>query len=475
MGVMVIAGWACCDAWQHWPVWGEEQYTVAAESLRTQVRRMAPHPSVILFMYGSDVNPIPRAEENYLKVFRDERWSSPIVASAANDTSAISGPTGVKMSGPYAWVPPRYWLEGADKRLLGGSFGFLTEGGPGAAVMPFESMLKVAPESELQDPATSKVVNFHTGNPAGLFYDLRFYNPPLEQRYGVARTTRDYFDKAQLAAYEAQRSFFEGYSARKYQATGVIQWMLNSAWPSNYWNLFDFFLNAGGGFYGAKKGCEDLHPTYNWVDGGVSVVSSRYSQANVTLTASLHHPAGEELWNTTTTAAVGPDSATGTLVKLPPMATPALLRLRLWEGGAAGAAVSDQVYWLPVEDDKLDWDNSTFYITYCTRYADHTYLEEIPAPALRATAQLKDKEHVEVSLSATAATLAFFTRLRLVSPGGEDVLPSEWEDNYVTVFPGETRVVTVRVEEVPAGASVVARAWNGEDVVVAVGPSVQLV
>eukprot|EP01045_Picozoa_sp_COSAG04_P011524 COSAG04_NODE_743_length_10649_cov_26.557820_9_plen_30_part_00 len=28
---------------------------------------------------------------------------------------------------------------------------------------------------------------------------------------------------------------FEAYSRNKYNATGLIQWMLNSAWPSNMW------------------------------------------------------------------------------------------------------------------------------------------------------------------------------------------------------------------------------------------------
>ena len=44
--------------------------------------------------------------------------------------------TGVKMSGPYDYVPPDYWL--ADTSKFGGAYGFTTEIGTGAAIPPSE-------------------------------------------------------------------------------------------------------------------------------------------------------------------------------------------------------------------------------------------------------------------------------------------------------------------------------------------------
>ena len=43
--------------------------------------------------------------------------------------SDLSGPTGVKMLGPYAYTPPIYWYEDTER---GGAYGFNTETGPGA-------------------------------------------------------------------------------------------------------------------------------------------------------------------------------------------------------------------------------------------------------------------------------------------------------------------------------------------------------
>jgi hypothetical protein len=37
MGIMMLPGICCCDAWQKWPLWQTEQMNVAGASLRDQV------------------------------------------------------------------------------------------------------------------------------------------------------------------------------------------------------------------------------------------------------------------------------------------------------------------------------------------------------------------------------------------------------------------------------------------------------
>ncbi len=70
-GILVLAGWCCCDQWEQWSRWDAENYKVAAESLRDQARRIERHPSVLVFLYGSDFAPPPRVEKMYLKSFRE--------------------------------------------------------------------------------------------------------------------------------------------------------------------------------------------------------------------------------------------------------------------------------------------------------------------------------------------------------------------------------------------------------------------
>ena len=54
MGILIMPGWCCCDQWENWPAWDKETETIAAASLRDQIRRLERHPSVFSWMYGSD-------------------------------------------------------------------------------------------------------------------------------------------------------------------------------------------------------------------------------------------------------------------------------------------------------------------------------------------------------------------------------------------------------------------------------------
>ena len=102
--------------------------------------------------------------------------------------------------------------------------------------------------------------NFHAGG--GEFKDIHVYNDAMNARYGKSDSLEDYTLKAQAMNYEGIRAMFEAYSHRKYGSTGVIQWMLNNAWPSTIWHLYDFYLRPGGGYSGAKIAMEPVHPMY---------------------------------------------------------------------------------------------------------------------------------------------------------------------------------------------------------------------
>jgi exo-1,4-beta-D-glucosaminidase len=34
---------------------------------------------------------------------------------------------------------------------------------------------------------------------------------------------------------------FEAYSRNRFESTGLIQWMLNNAWPEMVWHLYDWY------------------------------------------------------------------------------------------------------------------------------------------------------------------------------------------------------------------------------------------
>ena len=268
LGIMVLAGWCCCDHWERWRDWDAEDHVVAAESLRDQLQRLARHPSVIDWMYGSDNPPPPDVEQMYLKVLKETEWPNPYHSSAtAKPTPA--GPTGVKMTGPYEYIAPSYWLLDQTR---GGAHGFNTETSPGPAPPPIETLRRMFPEDRLW-PINS-MWDYHAGG--GAFKDLHVFTEALNARYGPSHSAEEYARKAQMMAYEGHRAMFEAFARNKYTATGVIQWMLNNAWPGLIWHLYDWYLRPGGSYFGAKEGNQPLHVQYSYDDRSIVVVSSYY-------------------------------------------------------------------------------------------------------------------------------------------------------------------------------------------------------
>ena len=455
MGIMVLPGWCCCDQWESWPAWDKENRLIAADSMRDQIRRLERHPSVIAFLYGSDFAPPREVEKVYLGIMRDLEWPNPSISSAGARTTTV-GPSGVKMTGPYEYVPPIFWY--VDTRH-GGAFGFNTETSPGPAIPPVESLRRMLPPDHLW-PIDS-VWQYHGG---GMSHTLNVFTEALDQRYGQSKSVEEFALKAQIQAYEAHRAMMEAYGRNKYTSTGIIQWMLNNAWPSMIWHLYDWYLRPGGSYFGVKKACEPLHIQYSYDDRSIVVVNSYYEPlANLRVTAKVYNLDMTEKFSKQVDIGVGPDSSTRvfTLPVLPGLSSTYFITLAL---ESDGQLKSQNLYWLSTREETLDWsrqeldssgqyDISTWTPTKSS--ADYTSLNKLPRVDLDATAQYRkngEKSSMIVTLHNSSSALAFAVHLKVnrsserrVSREGErddEILPVLWQDNYVSLLPGETRQVT---------------------------------
>ena len=476
MGILVMAGWCCCDQWENWPTWDKENESIAAESLRDQIRRLERHPSVFTWLYGSDFAPPPRIESLYLQILQEADWPNPSISSAAARTTT-AGPSGVKMTGPYEYVAPSFWYLDTKH---GGAFGFNTETSPGPAIPPIESLRRMLPQDHLW-PIDS-VWQYHGG---GMSHTLDVFTEALEKRYGQANSVEEYARKAQVQAYEGHRAMMEAYGRNKYTSTGIIQWMLNNAWPSMIWHMYDWYLRPGGSYFGVKKACEPLHVQYSYDDRSVVVVNSYYQPfASLKITAKIYNLDMTEKFSKAAEVSVGPDSSLRvfTLPSLEGLSGTYFVSLTL---ESAGQITSRNFYWLSTREETIDWarqeedptgeyDISTWSPT--KTFADYTVLNTLPRVDLDATAYCKrdgEESSITVTLHNPTATVAFAVHLKVsktssrrVSREGEsenEILPVLWQDNYLALLPGETRQVTARYHAGDAGKatpSVEIEAWN---------------
>jgi len=279
------------------------------------------------------------------------------------------------------------------------------------------------------------------------------FTSPLNARYGVTQSAQDYIEKSQLAAYEGQRAMFEGYSRNKYISTGVIQWMLNNAFSEMIWHLYDSYLVAGGGFYGSKIACEPIHIMYSYNDGSIWVVNSLYEVTSaLQAQATVYNLDGTQMFNQSAPVApMAADSATELFVipSIASLTSTYFLRLTLTDD--TGAQVSNNFYWLSTVADVPDFDNSTWFNTPCTQYADFTLLQKLPEVTVTASLTTQVIDHgvlITTTVSNPNPVIAFFIHLTLINNStGANILPVFWDDNYITLLPHETRVVNATVNQ----------------------------
>jgi len=475
-GILIMAGWCCCSHWEHWrhrddykegPVWDQEDYDIAAKSQADQIRRLRNHPSMLVWLNGSDNPPPADVEQTYVDIIKKYQWPNPFISSATAKKAEFSGASGVKMEGPYEWVPASYWLLDREN---GGAHGFATEISPGPAVPPLESLQRMIPKDHLWP--IDDFWNYHAGG--GAFKTIQVFTNALNGRYGPAQDVSDYAQKSQLMTYEAQRAMFEAYAGNRYESTGVIQWMLNNAWPSLIWHLYDYYLIPAGGYFGTKKACEPIHAQYSYDDKSVVAVNTtNQPQTKLRLKAQLFDIDLVEKFSKTVEVDLAADSNVKafSIPEIKDLSPTYFLKVTLQS--SRGQIVSSNFYWLSTTPDVLDKAKTKWYYTPVSSYADLTQLEKLPPVKLsvHGSAMVRGGEEIaQVTISNPSASLAFFVHLQIKQGSSDrDVLPVIWEDNYLSLLPGEQRTVAATYKTRNLGSRtpfLKVEAWNSPPIVI---------
>jgi exo-1,4-beta-D-glucosaminidase len=109
----------------------------------------------------------------------------------------------------------------------------------------------------------------------------------------------------------------------------------------------------------------------------------------------------------------------------------------------AGSVLAENVYWQSQQRDDLgDPTNDWAFQLKQVSWADMTALNWMPKVPLQVSARHTDdadKHGVTIRLQNPTQHVAFFERAEITTGRDDDeILPIEYSDNYVTVFPGET-------------------------------------
>jgi exo-1,4-beta-D-glucosaminidase len=449
-GILIMAGLSCQWEWKEYLGTKEDQYSaiatagqndIAAASWHDQVVWLRNHPGIFLWLYGSDKLPRPSLEKRYLAVLREFDTTRPAISSAAERSSVLTGPSAVKMRGPYDYVPPVYWY--ADT-AYGGAFGFNTETGPGPQIPVLESLKKMIPADSLWPIGNSWL--YHTARHE--FHNLTHYNRAMTERLGKPVDLRDYLRKAQYLNYEGMRAMFEAFEVNRFKATGIIQWMYNASWPKLWWQLYDYYLMPTGAFYGTRKANEPVHIAYDYGKHSIDVINNTLgTKENLSAGIDILDFDLKHVLQKTIRVQQLNGRQTHEIFHLPDnlnLSKTWFLDLKLYD--EQHHLISTNFYVLSTQKDELEESKTTWFVTPQSQYADLTLLQRLPEvkPDIKQFFTGKrDTTFVTVKLKNPTSHLAFMVHLDLKKKEShKSVTPVFWGDNYITLLPEEERTVT---------------------------------
>jgi exo-1,4-beta-D-glucosaminidase len=489
-GVLIDAGYQCCDAWQLQDsgLTSPHDLDLLGLSALTIGQNLRDHPSVLNFSWSDD-QPTDAQERVSLAGFARADFADPLIASAEYKASPLLGPSGEK-EGPYDWVPPGYWYDrthyaaGDPTRTnVGGAWGFDSEASAGDTVPTLDSIARFLSRREQRELWRNPDYNqYHLNYEPGLpnpdtnggysFGTLHDLDRAIAARYGRWSSLESYVEEAQVQNYETQRAEFEAYIDHSADAeapsTGIVYWQLNKGWPTLLWDLYNNDYDQAGSYFGAQEANQPLHALYAYDTGQVTVDNLGPSTEGGLSVESRVYDLGGHLLDDRTSAPLSlPSQGVRTGVLTP--AVPAIahrptvyfveLLLR-----SRGALADRNVYWLSTQPDIVDWPRTIgLPQATMTQYAALEGLKRL-APATLAVTAHSVAGATTVTITNVGRSVAFFIRTDVRrGPRGPEVLPAFWTSNDTTLWPGESETVEVsyRAAELHSAAPVVTvSAWN---------------
>ena len=445
-GVLALVGWSCQWEWTIYCglpqvihvgcILQPKEIDLAARYFEDQVIRLHNHASVIAWMTGSDCVPTPELEKRYLGSYAKYDYR-PYISSAKSLKSHLTGWSGTKMAGPYEYIGPDYWY--VDTRF-GGAFGFNTETGIGANLPQMESLKKMIPQEQLWP--LSEAWDRHCTTSGDGMNSMAELTRTINGVYGGATDLEDYVRKAHAVDYDATRAMFEAFRVNIPVSTGVVQWMLNSAWPSIYWQLYDFYGVPAAGYYGTRKACEPVQLIYDYKDGLVYLVNEGRMAGDVVASVKVYDSTSNLLSEDSKTFATSYRNTVKAFDLKGYVGMPHFIALELYD--TDGCFMADNFYCVGANANKYDWDNEAWFHSPITEYTDLSFAFAQKEAQVDMTVEEGEGEFV-VTLVNRSDVISYMNILKAKDSDGNLVVPAYWSDNFISLLPGQTKTIACRV------------------------------
>jgi len=339
--------------------------------------------------------------------------------------------------GTYGWLPVERYFQMVRDDV---KWMFNMEQGS-ASLPPIESLRLFLPDidSKKRGPVTQErdgVDIFpldaawaeHGGNQY-----FRPYHTAIYRLFNVPNDVADYCWKGHVLTADQHRAMFEAVQHRMWDITsGFTQWKINSCWPSVQWQIFDWFHRPMVSYYFIKRANRPVHVLWSALDNQVYVVNHKGEEFQGTVHADVYDFNLKKLFSAKQSVNVFHESSSDISLEIKRFKdTPEdiyFLKLQLVD--TDDSLVSDNFYWIPTNESLAG-------------------LEKLQAVPLEYSTVFRtdgDETAGTVMVANSTDQLAFFVRAILQKEtDGLEVLPVFWSDNYISLLPGESQTLEVRV------------------------------
>ncbi|MBL7858546.1 MAG: hypothetical protein JNM57_12725 [Cyclobacteriaceae bacterium] len=441
----------------NWPLEGH----VFINNVTSTIYRIRHHASLLVWTGGNEGH----ARKPLYDAMRDSvagiDGTRPFIPSSSGFAKLPSGwkgswpdnqPSGVYSGGPYTWKDPAVYYDLVAKSP---DWVFKDETGI-PSQPPFTTLPKIIPNLvwDRKSPFPfNDTWGYHDAATGNGRYDL--YYEEMVQRFGKPTTMEDFSDKMQLMNAMGYQSIFEAAQSRLNETGGVMLWKLNPAFPSVIWQIYDWYMLPNAGYYFIRNSVAPLHLQFNRTTNDIDLVNRTYQTQTMTAEVQLLDIQGKKLFS-------AHDQLT--------IAGPSVLKWISLSSWKKTSGIQFVLLRLRDKEDKLI--NANCY--WLENQNNFTSLSTMPKASVSVKASSTPSvgnRVITLQLQNNSTALAFFTRAQLLNDSGDELLPSYWSDNYVTLKQGEQQTITVWLDSAQdKPASIRVSGWNVVEQIIPIGP-----
>jgi hypothetical protein len=235
---------------------------------------------------------------------------------------------------------------------------------------------------------------------------------------------------------EVFKAMYEAWNDKLWDnCTGLMIWMSNPCWPSLDFNTYDYYFEPTAAYFAIKKACEPIHIQWNMASNNVKVVNCTLkplkglrAEARVySMDGSVHLEKSIRL-----------DCPSNSVHPC----------FNLFEGAEAQTAILSEVHFIRLELKSADGhtlsDNFYWRGKEVWKYQDLSAMGKVKVSGTVRSGQQGEACKLTVKVGNANKAVALLTRLKLVDAGsGLLVAPIRYSDNYFSLTPGESRLITI--------------------------------